>query len=87
MTKMLDINNISRRKLLLAAAIAAPAAVLVASSAEAAKVSQASVQYRGTPNAGHSCGGCKLFTAPSACQVVSGKVSPAGWCQLWQPKA
>ena len=86
MTHIFDIGNINRRKLLLAAAVAAPVAVFVAMPAEAAKVSQASVSYRPSPNAGHSCGNCKLFIAPSACQLVAGKVSPAGWCQLWVAK-
>lgn len=82
-----DINSINRRKLILAAAAAAPVVMLAALPAEAAKVSQASVGYVTHPNAGHACGGCKLYEAPAACKLVAGKISPAGWCQLWVSKA
>lgn len=80
-------HNINRRKLILAAVAAAPVVVLAALPAEAAKVSQASVGYVAHPNAGHACGGCKLYEAPTACKLVAGKISPAGWCQLWVAKA
>jgi hypothetical protein len=36
-----------------------------------------------TPKSGQKCSQCRLFRAPSGCQVVTGKISPAGWCIAW----
>lgn len=86
MVKSFDFNNISRRKLLLSVAVAAPSAALVCMTAEAAQVSQASVKYQNSPKDGHSCSNCKLFAAPSSCKIVAGKVSRGGWCELWNDR-
>jgi hypothetical protein len=32
---------------------------------------------------GQKCSQCRLFKAPSGCQVVTGKISPDGWCIAW----
>ncbi|GAC1573253.1 MAG: hypothetical protein NVS3B7_04480 [Candidatus Elarobacter sp.] len=29
---------------------------------------------------GAKCSGCSLFKKPNACSVVTGKISPNGWC-------
>lgn len=86
MTRILDINNMSRRKLLLTAAVALPVTALATLSAEA-KVAPGSVMYKASPKDGHDCKGCKLFEAPSSCKQVSGTISPNGWCMLWSAKA
>ena len=36
---------------------------------------------------GQKCGGCALFKAPAACQLVKGKISPKGYCIAYAPKA
>ncbi|MBV1705986.1 MAG: high-potential iron-sulfur protein [Hyphomicrobiales bacterium] len=86
MTRILDINNISRRKLLMTAAIAVPGAALAGLGARAAQVSQVSVKYQTSAKDGHSCSNCKLFAPPSSCKIVAGTVSPGGWCELWNDR-
>ena len=34
---------------------------------------------------GQKCAGCKLFVKPNKCKVVTGKISPNGWCIAWAP--
>jgi hypothetical protein len=36
---------------------------------------------------GQKCSGCSFFKAPNACKVVTGKISPKGWCVAWAAKA
>jgi hypothetical protein len=50
------------------------------------KVTKATVQYQESPKAGHECSGCSNFIAPGSCKVVSGSISPHGWCSIWTPK-
>jgi hypothetical protein len=35
---------------------------------------------------GQICAGCSLFIKPDKCKVVTGKISPKGWCIAWAPK-
>jgi hypothetical protein len=35
---------------------------------------------------GQKCSGCSLFVKPDKCKVVTGKISPNGWCIAWAPK-
>jgi hypothetical protein len=51
---------------------------------QAAKVSQASVQYQAHPNEGRQCSQCQHFIAESnSCRMVAGNISNTGWCSLW----
>lgn len=44
-------------------------------------------KYQDTPGKnGQKCAGCKFFKAPSSCSVVTGKISPNGWCIAWAKK-
>jgi len=36
------------------------------------------------PN-GAKCSGCSLFKKPNRCSVVTGKISPNGWCIAYAP--
>ena len=80
-------EGISRRQLMcwapacVALALAAPRAALAQQ-----KVAQAMVQYQASPKGGHQCSGCSNFVAPGSCKVVTGKISPHGWCSIWTPK-
>jgi hypothetical protein len=78
--------ELSRRCLLQRVVCAAgTAAVLVVSVnvANAGKMTQASVGYKGSPNGSENCGNCRLFQAPSGCKSVEGSVSANGWCRIW----
>ena len=35
---------------------------------------------------GQKCSGCRFFKAPSSCTIVTGKISPNGWCTAWAKK-
>jgi hypothetical protein len=52
-------------------------------AAARAKSSQADAQYQPTPKNGQSCAMCQLFRPPHSCQVVTGTISPAGWCKFF----
>ncbi len=57
-----------------------------ARAADDSKVEQSVVQYQGSPKDGAMCSGCANFVAPNACKVVSGTISPSGWCVAYAPK-
>ncbi len=84
---------ISRRGLLHGAAIAAGGgAVLVGglgagpAAAAQTKLSQKAASYRGAPMGKARCDGCTQWAPPSACKIVEGVISPAGWCTLYAAK-
>jgi hypothetical protein len=82
--------EMSRRTVLQGAAIAAGTVPIVLATAEpalAAKMSQSSVGYQGSPKGSQSCGNCALFVAPSSCKNVEGPVSASGWCKIWVKKS
>jgi hypothetical protein len=52
-----------------------------------AKLSQADSGYQSHPNNNQRCELCKNWLGPTSCKVVSGVISPSGWCSLYAPKA
>jgi hypothetical protein len=32
---------------------------------------------------GQKCAGCRFFRKPDKCTIVTGKISPNGWCIAW----
>jgi hypothetical protein len=40
-----------------------------------------------TAKDGQECDECAHFSAPGACKLVDGSISPHGWCRLWTKKA
>ena len=66
-----------------------PAAVLVGPMATSAEAADNKKQFKYQDKPGpHSqkCSGCRLFKPPSGCSVVTGKISPNGWCVAWVKK-
>ena len=47
------------------------------------RLSQVEAEYRNTPNGMFSCATCTFFIKPRLCKVVTGDVSPNGWCKLF----
>lgn len=87
MSDTIERNGVSRRKVLLAAAGAAPLLAMMTGGAKAEPtMAQAAVKYQETPKDGKQCDGCNFFVAPHACQVVKGDISPTGYCMLWVKK-
>lgn len=83
--------RISRRSVLLQGVLCATGVATILAttvdSAKAAKLPQKSVGYQPTPKGDRECSNCKLFVAPDACEKVAGKISPHGYCLLYQKKA
>ena len=86
-------GELSRRQLLpsvLGAGAILAAAISLASSeaAEAQeKASKTTAKYQDHPNGGNHCAICRYFRPPHACQLVSGDISPNGWCSYFLKKA
>ena len=80
-------GNVTRRTWLkeLAAFSAVGMPLILASTAAKAKASKAAVHYRDQPNGTQMCHMCKFYIAAGACQVVEGRISPMGWCDLYAP--
>jgi hypothetical protein len=51
--------------------------------AEQPKLSQDAAAYQATPKGMFSCAICSFFIRPDGCKVVSGEISPNGWCRLF----
>jgi hypothetical protein len=47
------------------------------------KISQTEAQYQAMPKGMFSCGVCTFFIKPTSCKVVTGAISPNGWCKLF----
>ncbi|MGP6157540.1 MAG: high-potential iron-sulfur protein [Vulcanimicrobiaceae bacterium] len=57
-----------------------------AATAEAAD-NKKQFKYQDKPGKnGQKCSGCSLFKPPHGCQVVTGTISPSGWCTAWNAK-
>ncbi len=69
--------------------VAVTGAVGIAAKARAqsAKADPSTVAYQTKPSSGQQCSGCASFIAPAGCALVSGTISPSGWCELYSPKS
>jgi hypothetical protein len=63
----------------------AGALTLGTSTAEAAD-NKAQFKYQDHPNKGQRCSQCALFRPPHGCKVVTGTISPNGWCVAFSPR-
>ena len=82
-------DKVSRRSLLRGAVLLATGtlAASVIPLAHAQKASKADAKYQDTPKDGQKCSQCVYFQAPSTCGVVEGKISPDGWCAMYNKKS
>ncbi|HEY1614083.1 MAG TPA: hypothetical protein VGF97_10370 [Rhizomicrobium sp.] len=92
--------TISRRHLFRSAALTAGTLVTVAAarsalarsalladdSSDSSKPSKSAAGYQDGPNGDQRCSVCAHFTPPTDCQVIAGRVTPTGWCHLFQAK-
>jgi hypothetical protein len=93
---MEDSNRGMTRRTFVANAVVLPALaglLLAETTAAQAKGSQAQFKYQKTPNNGHKCSQCTFYiagsspTANGSCKIVSGTISPNGWCTAWAKKS
>lgn len=83
-------NQISRRDFFtrMAILVGGVAAGLGASmKSAAAKMTQKAALYQDKPKEGAKCATCQHFQSPASCQIVAGKISPNGWCQMYIKKS
>ena len=84
-----DRRSISRRTVLAGTRLGLGAAIAAKTASPAGaqpNFSKADAMYQTMPKGDQRCGLCNSFTAPNACQLVQGTISPTGWCQLFSAK-
>lgn len=59
------------------------ALALMPASASAQQLAQASVGYQDQPHDGKRCELCIHYLKPNGCKLVTGPISPQGWCRLF----
>ena len=79
-------NEATRRQILRAGLAVVGGAVAVSGAQAQDKIAPAMVQYQETPKDGNKCSTCVNFEAPAACKIVSGKISPNGYCIAFNAK-
>ena len=67
--------------------LAALGAAAVLSPAQAAD-NKKQFKYQDKPGPkGQKCAACRFFKKPNRCSIVTGDISPNGWCIAWAPGA
>jgi hypothetical protein len=88
-------DNDPTRKELLAKLLVLPAlagALTLGMTAVARADSRTQLKYQSKPKNGQKCSGCSLFTsgknatANGTCKVITGPISPNGWCTAFAAK-
>ena len=81
-------SETTRRRLILGAAAGAvgSAATLSIARAAPAKLAPADIAYQPKPKGRLQCDLCVNWQPPESCKVVSGSISPSGWCGLFVRK-
>jgi hypothetical protein len=74
---------IKRLAIVPAVALGVTAAMTAAQAAD----NKAQFKYQNKPNGKAKCSGCALFKPPHACTVVTGTISPNGWCTAYAAKS
>jgi len=78
-------DDATRRQILRAGLAVVGGAVAVSSAQAQDKIAPAMVQYQDTPKDGNKSSTCVNWEAPASCKIVSGKISPNGWCIAYAP--
>jgi High potential iron-sulfur protein len=83
----MDSSKSQTRKEALRTLIVLPAlAGAIALGTETADASDNKKQfhYQDKPGpGGKKCAGCRFFRTPNGCSIVTGTISPNGWCIAW----
>ncbi len=83
----MDSSKSQTRKEALRTLIVLPAlagAIALGTGAADAADNKAQFKYQDKPGpGGKKCAGCRFFKAPHACSIVTGTISPNGWCIAW----
>ena len=83
----MDTNDKLTRGGALKALIVLPALAGIMTSVASAADNKKQFKYQDKPGKnGQKCSGCSLFKPPHGCSVVTGTISPNGWCIAWAKK-
>jgi High potential iron-sulfur protein len=74
------------RRIMMRAGLAIVVGAAMTRVARAQKIDKSAVMYQDQPKDGHQCSTCVNFQQPNACVIVSGVISPNGWCGAYAPK-
>lgn len=80
------VSEPERRSFLKKVAAALAAAGFLEATTQAQATSKKVANYQDHPNDGHHCSGCRNFRPPNSCRIVSGTISPNGWCKFYSSK-
>jgi hypothetical protein len=69
------------------AAAPAPTAPPVTARGLSRNVPKAAALYQDRPYRGQRCGRCTHFVRPNRCEIVTGRISPQGWCRYFEALA
>jgi len=92
---VISMTNDPTRKELLASMLRLPAlagALTLGMTAIARADSRTQLKYQSKPQNGQKCSGCSLYmsgksaTANGTCTVITGPISPHGWCTAFTAK-
>ena len=74
------------RSLIVLPALAGAIALGASAKADAAD-NKKQFKYQDKPGpGGKKCSQCRFFRAPHGCSIVTGTISPNGWCIAWAKK-
>lgn len=79
-------DKVTRRDALKQIVVLPALALLAAGGAAPALAADNKKQFRYQDKPGHKgqkCSGCRFFRAPDSCKIVTGTISPNGWCIAW----
>jgi hypothetical protein len=76
-------RRLTRRELMTAARGGLSATLPARAEEQPGKMSQIAAAYQSTPKGLFSCAVCTFFIRPRGCKVVSGDISPTGWCKFF----
>lgn len=66
------------------AAAPAPAAPPMVARGLSRNVPKDVARYQNHPNRSQRCGACMHFRPPDSCEIVTGRISPQGWCRYFE---
>jgi hypothetical protein len=76
-------RRLVRRELIIAALGGLSATLPARADEQQQMMSKIAAAYQNTPKGLFSCAVCTFFIRPNSCKVVSGDISPTGWCKVF----
>jgi hypothetical protein len=81
---MQNATPIARRRLIAAASAGLLMLRIPARAQAQEQLSKPEAEYQDAPKNDQQCSECTKFQPPKGCSVVTGDISPKGWCKLYE---